>query len=380
MADFKFDTQITLDTTANDGTAVLRMLVTAENTSAETKAIDAAQFNGVVGGLSAITTALSTPVSNLDAMAFSQFESVNSGLTLTSTAPAVGQDLKFQVQYAETGANGPSITAGDSLFLGELTINLSAAQFIELKDAGGTIAVTPDADFDILAGDTLVGPYTTEFSGHPFDVAELFSPPTATLTWKPLSDEAPTPTDLDADGAIDLNMMSGAMEVTVAFSKPVTGFTISNFDAQGFTPIGAMDDQGGDVYKFTIMANGNDQFSGSVGLIGMSSVSDSYGNAFGASPATLSFDGDTQAPSSTLSGAFTWHSDQVPDGTFAVNTANLQNDTAFRLYARDGDAQSTGGDGSFVGHHRAKTSRRIYSSKIGSEVRNSGTELGKRAR
>ena len=51
MADFKFDTQITLDTTANDGTAVLRMLVTAENTSADTKVIDAAQFNGVVGGL-----------------------------------------------------------------------------------------------------------------------------------------------------------------------------------------------------------------------------------------------------------------------------------------------------------------------------------------
>ena len=118
MTDFKFNTQITLDTTANDGPAVLRMLVTAENTSAETKAIDAAQFNGVVGGLSAITTALSTPVSNLDATAFSQFESVNSGLTLTSAAPDVGQDLKFQVQYAETGANGPSITAGDSLFLG----------------------------------------------------------------------------------------------------------------------------------------------------------------------------------------------------------------------------------------------------------------------
>ncbi|MDA8533989.1 hypothetical protein N9K41_03080, partial [Burkholderiaceae bacterium] len=348
MADFKFDTQITLDTTANDGTAVLRMLVTAENTSGFTKSIDAGQFNGVVGGLGAIT-ALPTAVSSLDATPFPQFVSVGSDLKLTWIPPDDGQDPKFEAQFMETAANGPSITAGDSLFLGELTINLSAAQFTELKDAGTIIAVTPDADFDILAGDTGGGEYTTEFSGSPFDVAELFSPPTATLTWKPLSDEVPTPTDLDADGAIDLNMMSGAMEVTVAFSKPVTGFTSSNVDMPGFTTMEAMVDQGGGVYKFTISANEADQFSGSVGLIGMSSVSDSYGNAFDASPATLSFDGDTQAPSSTLSGGFNWYSEQVPDGDFAVNTASLQSGTAFRLYARDGDAQSTGGDGFFVG-------------------------------
>ena len=88
MADFKFDTQITLDTTVNDGTAVLRMLVTAENTSAETKAIDAAQFNGVVSGLDSIT-ALPTAVRSVDATPFPQFVSVGSDLKLTWIPPAM---------------------------------------------------------------------------------------------------------------------------------------------------------------------------------------------------------------------------------------------------------------------------------------------------
>ncbi|MDA9884922.1 hypothetical protein N9D59_04815 [Burkholderiaceae bacterium] len=234
------------------------------------------------------------------------------------------------------------LAEGDEYVVGTVTYPATQEQIDALGSIGVSAAFTEyatDADTFTDGGGSNVT----------VDVPELFAPPTATLTWKPMSDEAPTPTDLDGDGAIDLNMMSGALEVTVAFSKPVTGFSSSNVEMPGFMSMGGMVDQGGDVYKFTIMASGSDQFSGSVGLTGMSSVVDGYGNAFAAFPAPLLFDGDTQAPDSTISGDFTWYSGQVPDGTFAVNTANLQNDTAFRLYARDGDAQSTGGDGSFVG-------------------------------
>ncbi len=241
-------------------------------------------------------------------------------------------------------ATGPKVilAEGDEYVVGTVTYPATQEQI----DALGIIGVS--AAFTEYATDA---DDFTDGSGSDVtvDVPELFAPPTATLTWKPMSDEAPTPADLDGDGVVELNMMSGAIEVTVEFSKPVTGFTESNVEMPGFMPMGGMLDEGGGVYKFTITANEADQFSGSVGLTGMSSVVDDYGNAFTAFPTPLLFDGDTQAPDSTISGDFTWYSDQVPDGTFAVNTANLQNDTAFRLYARDDEALGTGGDGLFVG-------------------------------
>ena len=260
----------------------------------------------------------------------------SSGVTALEGQNAIG------VGWSQT--NGPSIilAAGVEYVVGAVTYPATQEQI----DALGNIGV--NAIFYEYATDA---DSFTDGSGSnvTVDAAELFAPPTATLTWKPMSGEAPTPADLDGDGAIDLNMMSGALEVTVAFSKPVTGFTESNVEMPGFMSMGGMVDQGDGVYKFTITANAADQFSGSVGLTGMSSVVDDYGNAFTAFPTPLLFDGDTQAPDSTIPGDFSWHAEQVPDGTFAVNTATLQNETAFRLYARDGEAQGTGGDGLFVG-------------------------------
>ena len=121
--------------------------------------------------------------------------------------------------------------------------------------------------------------------------------------------------------SIELNMMSGAIEVTVEFSKPVTGFSMSNLAASQFSGVAlvepsAQPDTHTPTQKFVFMAfaSPSDNFDGAISLTGMESVFDSYGNKFDTSnaPPGFSFEGDTQAPN--------------PPGSFPADfaTANSQ--------------------------------------------------------
>ena len=209
-------------------------------------------------------------------------------------------------------------------------------------------AITPEQK--ALLGDVGVQATLTEFAddlntfndgageGVSINVPELFSPPTATITWKPMSQEAPTPIDIDGDGAIDLNMMTSFLEATVTFNKPVTGFDSGNLMAMGFSPILLTDTtQPQSVFKFELYPGmGADDFNGTIALTGMSSVTDSNGNAFNeaATPAAFTFDGDTKAPEGGGT-SYVEFQGTASDGLEALSNAKLAVDTAYRFYVDD---------------------------------------------
>ena len=183
-----------------------------------------------------------------------------------------------------------------------------------------------------------------------------YTPTTATLTWQTMSNEAPTPTDLDGDGRIDLNMMNSGLEATVTFSKPVSGFGVGNLETMGFqSTLASPSDLAQPASVFTFHLSPYmpiDDFSGYIGFGNMGSVQDVEGNVIdtGTLPQTINFDGDTLAPANNSYSPFFNSSSLSDNGLVGVKSDLINHGEAFRFYS-DGvdDGNYSAESGFFVG-------------------------------